>query len=99
MDYNVRLGSAYLKDLLQKFDGMLPMAFAGYNAGPSRVVEWSRRFGDPRSMDFEEIIDWMESIPFPETRNYVQRVLENINVYRQRAAGRSVPISMTAETG
>lgn len=99
IDYNVRLGSAYLKDLLQKFDGVLPMAFAGYNAGPSRVVEWSRRFGDPRSMDFEETIDWMESIPFPETRNYVQRVLENINVYRQRAAGRPVPISMTAETG
>lgn len=99
MNYNVRLGSAYLKDLLEKFDGVLPMAFAGYNAGPHRVTAWVRRFGDPRTMDFEEQIDWMESIPFYETRNYVQRVLENINVYRQLEAGRHVPIVMTLGTG
>ncbi|MDW3207258.1 MAG: lytic transglycosylase domain-containing protein [Alphaproteobacteria bacterium] len=99
INYNVRLGSAYLKDLLEKFDGVLPMALAGYNAGPHRVTTWIRRFGDPRDMSFEDTIDWMESIPFSETRNYVQRVIENINVYRQRATGRSMPITFRAEIG
>lgn len=91
-DYNVRLGSAYLEDLLDQFDGVLPMAFAGYNAGPHRVNQWIKRFGDPREMSDEEIIDWMEMIPFRETRNYVQRVLENIAVYRQMANRRFAPI-------
>lgn len=99
INYNVRLGSAYLKDLLEKFDGVLPMALAGYNAGPHRVTTWVKRFGDPRTMSFEETIDWMESIPFSETRNYVQRVIENINVYRQRETGQSTPITFRAEIG
>ena len=99
MDYNVRLGSAYLKDLLVKFDGMLPMAFAGYNAGPNRVTQWVQRFGDPRKMDFEGVIDWMEQIPFSETRNYVQRVLENVTVYRQRELQKPVPVTLTADAG
>lgn len=98
-NYNVRLGSAYLADLLEEFDGMLPMALAGYNAGPHRVRNWVRRFGDPRQMDLEDMIDWMESIPFYETRNYVQRVMENVMVYRQRAAGRVIPIVFRAGTG
>lgn len=98
-DYNVRLGSAYLADLLQKFDNVLPMALAGYNAGPHRVTSWVNRFGDPRSMDFEETLDWMESIPFHETRNYVQRVLENITVYRQQRSGRPELVSLLAGTG
>lgn len=98
-DYNIRLGSAYLNDLLQKFDGVLPMAFAGYNAGPSRVNNWVDRFGDPRQMTFEETIDWMEMIPFSETRNYVQRVLENVHVYRQRATGGTVVMSMNIRPG
>jgi soluble lytic murein transglycosylase len=98
-DYNVRLGSAYLADLLEEFDGMLPMALAGYNAGPHRVRNWVRRFGDPRQMDLEDMIDWMESIPFYETRNYVQRVMENVMVYRQRGAGRSIPIVFRTGTG
>lgn len=97
IDYNTRLGSAYLRDLLQKFDNVLPMALAGYNAGPHRVEQWVDRFGDPRNMEFEDVIDWMESIPFHETRDYVQRVIENITVYRQRIAGRTVPISFVAE--
>lgn len=99
IDYNVRLGSAYLADLLQKFDGVLPMALAGYNAGPHRVTQWIKRFGDPRDMTFEETLDWMEMIPFHETRDYVQRVLENVTVYRQRDAGRSVTVTMRAGTG
>ena len=92
-DYNVRLGSAYLEELLNRFDGMLPMAFAGYNAGPHRVNQWVERFGDPRTMTDEEIIDWMEKIPFRETRNYVQRVLENVAVYRQRTNRSFSPIT------
>jgi soluble lytic murein transglycosylase len=99
INYNVQLGSAYLADLLEKFDGVLPMALAGYNAGPHRVTQWIERFGDPRGMTFEETLDWMESIPFHETRDYVQRVLENVTVYRQRDAGRAVAITMRAGTG
>ncbi len=82
--YNMRLGSAYLADLLEKFDGALPLALAGYNAGPHRVTRWMKKYGDPRGKPVEEMIDWMENIPFSETRDYVQRVMENIAVYRQR---------------
>jgi soluble lytic murein transglycosylase len=79
--YNVRLGSQYLSDLVDNFDGSYIMAAAGYNAGPGRPRQWAQRFGDPRSPDVDAI-DWIESIPFPETRNYVQRVMENVMVYR-----------------
>lgn len=96
-DYNVRLGSAYLEDLLGRFNGMLPMAFAAYNAGPHRVTQWVQRFGDPRSMTSDEIIDWIEMIPFRETRNYVQRVLENTAVYRQQLTQSFSPISFTLD--
>ena len=58
------------------------MAIAAYNAGPHRVDKWIPRFGDPRKMDLHKIIDWMESIPYYETRNYVQRVIENLQIYR-----------------
>lgn len=81
--YNVRLGSAYLQELIDRFRGSYIMAIAGYNAGPSRSVEWARTFGDPRDADVD-VIDWIESIPFSETRNYVQRVIENLMVYRHR---------------
>ena len=57
------------------------MAVAGYNAGPNRVRRWVREFGDPRTADVDPI-DWVEQIPFKETRNYVQRVMENLQVYR-----------------
>ena len=84
-DYNVRLGSAHLDELLRKFDGSYVMAIAAYNAGERRVNAWVRDYGDPRSPDVDEV-DWIESIPFDETRNYVQRVLENVVVYRLRLA-------------
>lgn len=84
-DYNVRLGSAHLDELLRKFDGSYAMAIAAYNAGERRVNAWVRDNGDPRSADVDEV-DWIEMIPFDETRNYVQRVLENVVVYRQRLA-------------
>ena len=90
--YNVSLGQHYLAGLVDRFNGSLPMAFAGYNAGPHRVKRWLRDYGDPRT-SAEDAIDWMESIPFEETRNYVQRVLENMIVYRQRAEGRHVALN------
>ena len=79
--YNIQLGSKYLKDLIEQFDGSYIMAVAGYNAGPHRVRRWIREFGDPRKPDVDPI-DWVEQIPFTETRNYVQRVMENLQVYR-----------------
>lgn len=79
--YNISLGAKYLGDLIDQFDGSYIMAIAGYNAGPHRVRRWIREFGDPRT-DEVDPIDWVEQIPFTETRNYVQRVMENVQVYR-----------------
>ncbi|MDG2244061.1 MAG: transglycosylase SLT domain-containing protein [Rhodospirillaceae bacterium] len=79
--YNIMLGSKYLGDLIDQFDGSYIMAIAAYNAGPYRVKRWIREFGDPRKAEVDPI-DWIEQIPFTETRNYVQRVMENLQVYR-----------------
>ncbi len=79
--YNIRLGSGYLEQMLERFDGSAPLALAAYNAGPHRVVRWVREYGDPRAGDID-MLDWIETIPFSETRNYVQRVLESVPVYR-----------------
>ncbi len=79
--YNISLGSKYLGDLIDQFDGSYIMAVAGYNAGPHRVRRWVKEFGDPRKPGVDPI-DWVEQIPFTETRNYVQRVMENLQVYR-----------------
>ncbi len=79
--YNIRLGTAYLAELMDRFSGCIPFAVAGYNAGPGRVSEWIATYGDPRGTD---MLDWLEQIPFSETRNYVQRVVENIVIYRAR---------------
>ena len=81
--YNIRLGRAYLADLLSRFDGSYVLAIAAYNAGPGAAKRWIRQNGDPRDADVD-VIDWVESIPYRETRNYVQRVMENIQVYRLR---------------
>jgi soluble lytic murein transglycosylase len=85
-DYNVRLGSHYLRSLLKRYDGEAALAVAAYNAGPGRVDEWVRLHGDPRRRDRHFLVDWIELIPFDETRNYVQRVLEGRNMYRRRLA-------------
>jgi soluble lytic murein transglycosylase len=85
-NYNVRLGSHYLRTLLKRYDGEVALAVAAYNAGPRRVDEWVRLHGDPRRRDPHHLIDWIELIPFDETRNYVQRVLEGRNMYRRRLA-------------
>ncbi len=81
--HNIRLGAAYLEEMLARFDGALPLAVAAYNAGPNRVSEWLGTYGDPRT-GWIPMLDWMELIPFGETRNYVQRVIENMAIYRAR---------------
>lgn len=80
--YNVTLGSHYLAGLLDRFGGSAPLALAAYNAGPSRVVRWVADNGDPRTGQVD-LIDWIEAIPFDETRDYVQRVLEAVPVYER----------------
>ena len=87
---NVVLGSNYLADLVDKFNGSYVMAIAGYNAGPGRVNGWLGENGDPRPK-LDDMIDWVEKISVSETRNYVQRVMENLQVYRARLAGGSAP--------
>ena len=88
-DHNMRLGTAYFAGLMDRFGGALPFAAAGYNAGPNRVDTWLAENGDPRAATPGtagriDMIDWIELIPFNETRNYVQRVLENVVVYRAK---------------
>ena len=81
-DFNVRLGAFYLGQQLARFDNEPVLALAAYNAGPRRVTEWLALNGDPRGNDPYRLIDWIELIPFAETRNYVQRVLEGRGMYR-----------------
>ena len=81
--YNVTLGRAYLDVQLERW-GEPALAVAAYNAGPKRVEQWITRYGDPRGKGLHRLLDWIELIPFSETRNYVQRVLEGRNVYRVR---------------
>jgi soluble lytic murein transglycosylase-like protein len=81
--YNTQMGAAEVAALLKEYRGSYVMAFAGYNAGRGRVAEWVAKHGDPR--DFKvDAVDWVERIPFAETRNYVQRVMENLQVYCAR---------------
>ncbi|MCK6450263.1 MAG: transglycosylase SLT domain-containing protein [Alphaproteobacteria bacterium] len=83
--YNVSLGRRYLKAMIEDLGGV-PAALAAYNAGPNRSRRWMRDYGDPR-VDEESMVDWIEMIPFDETRSYVQRVMENRFVYRVRLDG------------
>lgn len=83
IDYNTNIGQAYLTGLVNRWNGSYVLAIASYNAGPGNVSKWIERFGDPRTAAVDEI-NWIESIPFSETRNYVQRVLEGMEVYRNR---------------
>lgn len=85
-EYSAKLGALHLQDLLDMFDGSYILAAAAYNAGPHRSKTWIKAYGDPRTGDIDPI-DWVESIPFSETRNYVQRVMENMQVYRARRNG------------
>lgn len=84
--YNVTLGAAELGGLLEDYRGSYIMTFAAYNAGRGSVKKWVERYGDPRDPKVDAV-DWVELIPFSETRNYVQRILENLQVYRARFGG------------
>ncbi|ANT50740.1 lytic transglycosylase domain-containing protein [Mesorhizobium amorphae] len=86
--YNATLGSAFLGEQLERFDGSYVLTFAGYNAGPNRAAQWVAKYGDPRGKDVDAVVDWIERIPYTETRSYVQRVMENYEVYKMRISGR-----------
>jgi soluble lytic murein transglycosylase len=81
--YNMQMGAAEIADLLKDYRGSYIMTFAGYNAGRGRVQQWVAQHGDPRDPKVDAV-DWVERIPIAETRNYVQRVMENLQVYRAR---------------
>jgi soluble lytic murein transglycosylase len=91
--YNTQMGAAELSALLAEYKGSYLMTFAGYNAGRGRVRDWIKAHGDPRDSDVDAV-DWVERIPFSETRNYVQRVMENLLVYQARFDG-STPAMAT----
>ena len=94
--YNAELGAAYLSRLARRFEGNVVMMSAGYNAGPSRPDRWMQIFGDPRRGEMD-IIDWIEHIPFRETRNYVMRVTESLPVYRSRLGEDPLPVPFSEE--
>ncbi len=89
--YQFALATSYLERLRARFDGHPATVIAAYNAGPSRVSSWLARFGEPRAEDTHRLVDWVERLPFAETRNYVQRVLEGRSVYRQLLARKEPP--------
>jgi len=95
-DFNVRLGSSYLGGLVDQFDGSYIMAAAAYNAGPGRPQQWMTSCGDPRSASVDPV-DYIECIPIGETRNYVMRVLENVEVYRARLNGGRAPLTLASD--
>lgn len=82
--YNATLGAHFLGEQIRDFGGSYVLTFVAYNAGPRRVPQWIARFGDPRGRPLDEVVDWIEKIPFTETRHYVQRVLENYQIYKAR---------------
>ena len=94
--YNLRLGQAYIAGLVKKYDGSYVLALAADNAGPSQTNKWMRNNGDPRDQSVD-VIDWIEMIPFDETRNYIQRVLENLQVYRRRLADKEVALMLESD--
>jgi len=94
--YNATLGSAYLAHLIEEFGNNIVLVAAGYNAGPHRARRWIEAYGDPRNAGVDAV-DWIEHIPFRETRNYVMRVAESLPVYRARLTGKPVPIALSAE--
>jgi len=93
--YNLQLGAAELGGVMADYRGNYILAFAAYNAGRGRVAEWIKRFGDPRDPTIDPI-DWVERIPIMETRNYVQRVMENVQIYRTRFVG-NAPLTIEAD--
>lgn len=97
--YNARLGTAYFEQQKARFGGSYILTLAAYNAGPSRAANWLKRFGDPRGKSPDFAIDWVEQLPFSETRNYVQRVMENYQVYKSRLQGGKLAIETDITAG
>jgi soluble lytic murein transglycosylase len=96
--YNAELGATFLSQLAGRFDGNVVLISAAYNAGPSRPIRWIELYGDPRQeTERFDIIDWIEHIPFRETRNYVMRVTESLPIYRARLGRPALPIPFSAE--
>ena len=91
--YNVKLGQRYLAQVIDTFDGSYVLALSAYNAGPARARQWIKLNGDPRDPTVD-VVDWIEMIPIKETRNYVQRVLEGLQVYRQRLNHTEVALAL-----
>lgn len=94
--YNAQLGSAYLQGLVAEFGNSPLLVAAGYNAGPGRSRRWIQDFGDPRAEGVDPV-DWIEAIPFRETRTYVMRVAESLPIYRARLSGQAGPLRFTEE--
>jgi soluble lytic murein transglycosylase len=94
--YNMLLGRSYVDTLVGDFGGSYPLAIAAYNAGPGRVRQWLRDFGDPRGADLT-MVDFIEMIPFTETRIYVKRVLENLQIYRGQSGDNPAAFSLVAD--
>lgn len=93
---NMQLGMAHVSDLLSDLGGSYVLSIASYNAGQGRINQWVSTYGDPRATN-ADMIDWIERIPFSETRNYVQRVIENTQIYRNVLAGRDVPLVIASD--
>jgi soluble lytic murein transglycosylase len=90
--YNTMISSAYIADRMAEFRGSYVLGLAGYNAGPGRARQWIRQYGDPRDNRID-VVDWIERIPFWETRKYVAKVLSNIQMYRARL-GEKTPLRL-----
>ncbi len=97
-EYNAKLGTTYLGQMMERYNGSVLLAAVAYNAGPHRADSWIARYGDPRSPRVDPIW-WIENIPFRETRNYTMRVLESLHVYRMRINGPQRAIGLKAELG
>lgn len=94
--YNVRIGTGYLAQLVEQFGTSVALIASGYNAGPGRPKRWMGMFGDPRDPDVD-VVDWVEMIPFTETRTYVMRVTESLVIYRAILRGSVGPVDVTGE--
>ena len=94
--YNARLGAAYFSRMAGEFDGNVVLMAAAYNAGPGRPEDWTRHFGDPRQ-PVVDVVDWIEMIPFRETRNYVMQVSESLPVYRAALGETALPVPFSRE--
>jgi soluble lytic murein transglycosylase len=94
--YNAMMASAYLADRMDEFSGSYVLTLAGYNAGPGRTRQWIREFGDPREPGVDPI-DWIHRIPFEETRDYVLKVMSNIQIYRARLGNEATALTLTTD--